>query len=108
MIEQIDPVLNSVFYISLAFGTAFALLWVVFELTEKKPRKTRAKESIFTGGLDIKPGELNIPSTNYYGYLRQVLRTEYLSRFHSGRLSTYLSWMLIGMALIIGMMVALW
>jgi len=114
VIEQIDLLLNSVFYISIVFGAAFGLLWVVFELSEKKPKKThpighrRAKESIFAGGLDSKPSELNIPPTNYYGYLRKVLRTERLSRLHSGKLSTYISWMLIGMALIIGMMVALW
>ncbi len=100
--------LFSIYYIALAFAGVLAILWVVFEFSEKKPEKPGEKSAIFACGMKASPEELNVPPWNYYEYLKRFFRAERLSEMHSGELSHYIAWILMGIALILSVMLILW
>lgn len=108
MIGALESQALVIYQITIAFAVILALSWVVYEITERKPSKKSRKSRIFACGMDQGPSELNVPSTNYYEQLNNFLQTERLSRLHSGRLSDYISWILIGMVFVITMLVVLW
>jgi hypothetical protein len=95
-------------YIALAFAGVIALLWIVLELSRKPPAKPREKARIFACGVDATPDKLNVPSESYYDYMKRFFRTRYLSAAHSGKLSHYVSWIIVGLAVIMAMLVMLW
>jgi hypothetical protein len=95
-------------YIALAFGGAVALLWIVLESSRKPPARARKKARIFACGTEAAPEELNVPPGGYLDYMKGFFRTGFLARMHSGRLSDYVAWIIIGLALIIAVMVMLW
>jgi hypothetical protein len=93
-------------YLALIFVAVLILLWIFFEPSARSPK--RDKKRIFACGMDIPPEKLNIPSDSYYEYMKRFLRTGYLARLHSGKLSNYISWIIIGAALIMAAMLILW
>jgi hypothetical protein len=95
-------------YLALVFGAALALLWIVHELSRNPPRKSREKSRMFACGMDMPPRDAAMPSDSYYGYLKRLLGTGYLARLHSGKLSDYNIWIIIGTALIMAVMLILW
>ncbi len=58
--------------------------------------------------MEISARELNVPPDSYYEYMKRFFRTGLLARLHSGRLSEYVIWIIIGTALIMAMMLILW
>ena len=98
----------SVYYIALSFAGILALLWVVFEFSEKKPSRERKKLQIFSCGMGESPKQMNVPSMNYYEYMKRFFRTDYLASIHSGKLSRYVAWIYVGMALILSVLLILW
>jgi hypothetical protein len=100
--------LFTIHYLALAFAAVLALLWIVFESSRKPPLKPREKARIFACGMEASPGELNVPQEGYYGYMKRFFRTERLSEAHSGRLSSYIAWIIIGLAIILSVMVIMW
>ncbi len=95
-------------YLALVFAAILALLWIVFETSRRTPEKPREKARIFACGMEAAPEELNVPSESYFDYMKKIFRTDLLARAHSGRLSTYVVWILIGLAVIMAVMVMLW
>lgn len=104
MIEDIF----SLYYLALALAGVVAILWIIFEASEKKPAGRKEKTRMYTSGTGISPQDLNIQEPNYYEYMKRFLRAESLARLHSGDLSTYMAWILIGMALIFSVMLIAW
>ena len=97
--------LMTIQYLALLFVGILVLLWIFFEPSRRPPRKE--KRAIFACGMDIPPEELNVPPDSYYRYMRGFLGTRYLARLHSGKLSSYISWIIIGAAFIMAMLI-LW
>jgi hypothetical protein len=95
-------------YLALAFAGVMALLWVVSEASRRRPERPSEKARIFACGVDAKPEELNVPQGSHYQYMRRFLMTGPLARAHSGDLSTYISWILAGLAIIMAVMVIMW
>jgi hypothetical protein len=95
-------------YLALAFAAVLALLWIIFESSRRRPEKPQEKSRIFACGTEATPGELNVPSEGYFDYMKKLFVTEPLARAHSGRLSTYVIWILTGLAVIMAVMVMLW
>lgn len=95
-------------YLALAFAVVLALLWVIFEASRRSPDKPKRKSRIFACGMEASPSQLNVPSGNFYEYIKRFLRSERLSELHSGKLSHYIVWILIGMALVMVFVVGLW
>lgn len=100
--------LLSIQYIALAFAGIIALLWIVLELSRKPPIKPKEKMKIFACGIEATPDKLNVPSEGYFEYMRRFFRTRYLSSAHSGKLSQYIAWIIIGLAVIMAILVMLW
>ncbi len=100
--------LASIQYLALALLSSAALLWIVHELSRKPPRKPAEKSRMFACGMDVHPEDSAMPSDSYYRYLRRLLGTRHLARLHSGRLSEYNIWIMIGTALIMAAMMILW
>ena len=100
--------LLTIHYLALALAGTMALLWILLEATEKKPSRPRERARIFACGMDDVPQQLNVPEHSYYNYLLRLLRTETLANLHSGKLSSYVIWILMGMALILSVMLILW
>ena len=98
----------SVWLLAFAFLGVVAILWIIFEASESKPSKPKESSVAYACGTSPSPDELNVPSWSYYEYMKHFLRAEYLSRLHSGDLSTYMAWILIGMVLIFSVMVIMW
>ncbi len=94
-------------YLAAVFVAVLALLWVVLE-SSRKPPKRREKSRIFACGMDAVPQELNVPQDSYYNYMLRFLRTGALARAHSGKLSDYIAWIIIGTAIMAVFMVMLW
>ena len=95
-------------YIALAFAGVAALLWVVLEASRRPPSRAREKVRIFACGTEAVPEEMNVPPGSYFDYMRRFLRAGSLGRAHSGRLSDYVAWIIIGLAAIMAVMVMLW
>lgn len=95
-------------YIALAFGGVAALLWVILESSRKPPARAREKSRIFACGIEASPGEMSVPQENYLDYMKRFFRTDFLAKAHSGRLSDYVAWIIIGLAVIMALMVMLW
>ena len=94
-------------YLAVIFLAVLALLWLVFELFSNPPRRGRGKSRIFACGMEIPPEKLNIPHESYYGYMKRFLGSGLLARLHSGRLSDYVTWIIIGTCFIMAMMLIL-
>jgi hypothetical protein len=95
-------------YLALAFIGILAIIWIVFEVSNRPPRGGRPKSRIFACGMECSPAELNVPPGSYYECLKRILRTGFLARLHSGRLSEYIIWIIMGTCFIMIMMVILW
>ncbi|MCK4714024.1 MAG: hypothetical protein KAT35_00490 [Candidatus Aenigmarchaeota archaeon] len=95
-------------YLALVMGATLALLWIVHEFSRNPPRKSQEKSRMFACGMDVSPEDAALPSDSYYSYLKRLLGTRHLARLHSGKLSDYNIWIIIGTALIMAVMLILW
>ena len=96
------------YYVAISFLGVIAMLWIVFEATERKPTRQKEKQIMFACGTESSPEDLNVSSWNYYEYMKKFLLAGHLSRLHSGKLSTYMAWILIGMVVIFSVMLIAW
>jgi len=71
-------------------------------------RHSTEKYKIYTGGEDYSPAKFNIPETGFLRIIVKYMKLEKLSATHSGNLSRYLSWMLMGIVFLILTLVILW
>jgi hypothetical protein len=100
--------LFTMYYVASGLVAVLAILWIVLEATERRPSLPKKSSRIFACGMEVSPGELNVPSGSYYDYLKRFLFAEKLAEAHSGDLSVYVGWILVGIAVIISTLMILW
>ncbi len=67
------------------------------------PRPAPKKESNYTGGELLKPEEMHADSGQFFSPVRRVLKPfyRYVQSAHTGVLSTYLLWEIVGFIIIL-------
>lgn len=88
----------------------FLVLLVVFlviYVMGKKPTK-RKEQKIYACGEDIPPEHLNVPQDSFYKVFVRSLRIGWLKRMHTGSLSDYLVWIMLGLVFIVIALSILW
>ncbi len=92
--------------IIIIFLVLLGVFMIIYRLGKHPPRKKDQK--IFACGEDIPPEHLNIPHESFYRIFMKSTRVEWLRRMHSGNLSDYLLWILIGLIFMVMMISILW
>jgi len=77
-------------------------------LLGKKHSKKRRGQEIYACGEDIQPEHLNLPDESFYQVFIKKMRIEWLRRAHTGNISDYLAWMVLGLVFIIILLSVLW
>jgi hypothetical protein len=95
-------------YIALAFVAVMALLWIILESSRKPPSGRQAKQKPFACGMNVPANQLNVNSGSYYQFMKKLFLTGRLADIHSGKLSNYLAWIVIGLAIIMLLVVMFW
>ena len=99
----------SIQYIALSMLGLLGALWILFTLSSHTPVRDRKEKSrMYASGMDMSPSQAGMPSSSYYSYMKRFLGTDYLAKLHSGKLSTYNAWIIIGTAIIMAAMLILW
>ena len=95
--------------IALVFLGVLALVSLVYHLSRRAgPVKAgREKNRMYIGGEDEEPEDVNVTG-GVFRTFGKILGIYKLREAHSGDLSRYLTWILIGMLLIILIMVMMW
>jgi hypothetical protein len=96
--------------IGLLFAAVLALVSAVYYLSSRAgPVKIgREKESIFACGEDETPDNLNVIESGFFASLGRTLGISRLRSAHDGDLSNYVTWIFIGMLLLIMVLVLSW
>ena len=96
--------------LAIAFLTVFALVSVVYYLFRRAGpvRVGKEKRKIYACGEDEAPENLNVNIAGFFNNLGSILGVNKLREAHSGDLSRYLTWIFIGMLLLIIVMVLQW
>ncbi len=69
---------------------------------------SKKEQKIFACGEDIPPERLNIPQDSFYNVFSKSLGIRWLKRMHTGNLSDYLLWIVVGLIFIITVLSVLW
>ena len=91
-----------------AFLLVALLLWALLEITRRPPSKRKAKSSMYLGGLPPDSFDQELPQSGYYRQMMMFLRSGALSRLHTGKLSDYSVWVIIGTIVIMALALMLW
>jgi hypothetical protein len=83
------------------------LILITVYAVGKGPVK-RKRQKIYACGEDIPPEKLNVPQDSFYAVLARTLRIGWLRRMHTGRLSDYVVWIVMGLLFILVVLTALW
>ncbi len=89
----------------LGIAIAWLLLKGSHRITARKPTDDKVKT--YACGEELKPGEARADSEQFYSAVRRVFRRFYrhVAPGHTGVLSTYLLWVLVGFIVIL---IAIW
>jgi len=85
----------------------FLAVFLVIYAMGKKPVKRR-EQKIYACGEDIPPEHLNVPQDSFYRVFVRTLRIGWLKRMHTGNLSDYLAWIVLGLVFLIIILSILW
>jgi hypothetical protein len=94
-------------YAAMALAGLLFLVWITYK-SSRHPSRKKASRSIYSCGMGYEPDEMGVSQEGYYDYMRRFLRADLIGRLHSGRLSTYTSWIMIGTAMILAAALILW
>ncbi|MEM5871567.1 MAG: hypothetical protein QW051_01705 [Candidatus Aenigmatarchaeota archaeon] len=72
---------------------------IIYLLSNKKSREENMKKETYTCGEKIE--QTYVPAENFYEAIKKNLRVDEISKLHSGKLSDYLLWFLIGLSAIL-------
>lgn len=88
----------------------FFLVALVYFISRKTgpARAGREKRRIYACGEDESPEDLNVVESGFFAAIGKVLGIQKLRNFHSGDLSSYLTWIFIGLMILIMIMVMMW
>ena len=90
-------------FISAFVGFAF-LGFLIYILGNRKTRTEEMKYETYTCGEPFP--KVYVSVGNFYHAIRKALGVERLSRYHTGRISDYLLWVLAGTVIIILLIIA--
>lgn len=84
-------------------GAGFAYLMLLGGRRLTKERPSIAKRSTYGCGEEVKPEEVIADSEQFYSPVRRVFKPfyRYVQPGHSGKLNTYLLWVVIGFIVIL-------
>jgi hypothetical protein len=84
----------------------FALVGLAIYATGRHPKKREQfKEETYTCGEPLP--DIRVQADNFYQAIRNTLRLGKLRHLHSGDLSDYVLWMVVGLTLILVLVIAL-
>jgi hypothetical protein len=84
----------------------FSLIGLAIYALARQPKKSEQfKEDTYTCGEPLP--DIRVQADNFYQAIRSTLRLRKLRHLHSGDLSDYVLWMLVGLTLILVLVVAL-
>ena len=92
------------------FLLVLALVSLVYYLSRRSgPVKVgREKTRIYACGEDELPENMNVNEAGFFRLMGRILGFEKIKNIHSGDLSSYLTWIFIGMLILILVMVMMW
>ena len=82
------------------------LYWVSMSVRPSIPSKEKRK--IYASGENITPERMNVPYEGFFKVLIRIFSFEKVSRWHSGDLSRYLTWIFTGMVFLIIILTLVW
>lgn len=82
-------------------------IFLVIYIIGKRPVRKK-DQGIFACGEDIPPEHLNVPQDSFYRVFVRSLRVAWLKRMHTGNLSDYLLWIIVGMIFIVMALSIIW
>jgi hypothetical protein len=92
-------------------GFAIFVFLIILQMVSRKMQiriTPKERRQIYACGEDLDPEYLNIPHGSFYKTIIRMLGFVRMTRSHTGDLSTYLAWILIGVVAIIGVLMILW
>jgi hypothetical protein len=92
--------------IIMMFLVFLAVFMVIYAIGKRPVR--RKEQKIYACGEDIPPERLNVPQDSFYRVFVKSLRIVWLERLHSGNLSDYLLWIVLGLAFMVIVLSMLW
>jgi hypothetical protein len=101
MVELVwDPIVATA-AILLGSLVAYIILMIGHKIT--KPRLTTEKLKTYACGEEAKPGEAHMDSEQFFSPIRRIFRPfyRYIQPAHTGVLSTYLLWVIVGFIIIV-------
>ena len=94
-------------YLGLAFAGIVFVLFIVSKMFSNKNEKKQAKR-MYSCGMGLLPHEFRLPQESFYNYLKKITGAEKISALHSGKLTTYMIWIVVGAAIILSLAMVLW
>lgn len=85
------------------FSAFMGIGLAVYLLGNRKTRAENMKSETYTCGEPFP--KTSVGPENFYGAIKENLRTDEMRRLHSGRLSDYVLWLVVGVAALILMVV---
>ena len=71
----------------------------LYRLGRYKGKKEQYKEETYTCGEPLP--DIHVPSDSFYQTIKRTLKLRYIHDLHTGKLSDYLFWVLVGLTSII-------
>ena len=78
---------------------------IIYLLGSRKTRAETMKSETYTCGEALP--KINVGPENFYGALKENLKLDYVRRLHSGKLSDYVLWLIIGLTALLIMVLLL-
>jgi hypothetical protein len=85
----------------------FLSIFLAIYLISRRPGKRKGRE-IYACGEDISPERLNVPQDSFFRVFTKALGIEWLRRMHTGNVSDYLIWIVLGLIFIILVLSTVW
>ena len=97
-------IMQNIIVMFLVFLAVFLVIYAI----GKKPTRRRREQKIYACGEDIPPEHLNVPQDSFYRVFVRTLRIGWFRRMHTGNLSDYLVWIILGLVFLVIVISMLW
>ena len=101
MVELVwDPIVVTT---AILLGSLVAYIILIIGHKITKPRLTPEKLKTYACGEELKPEETHMDSEQFFSPIRRIFRPfyRYIQPAHTGVLSTYLLWVVVGFIIIV-------
>ncbi len=82
-------------------------IFLLIYMIGKRPGKKSGRQ-IYACGEDISPEKMNIPHESFYKVFVKALKIDSLKKMHTGNLSDYMMWIVIGLLFIVVILSMVW